>query len=159
MLQLQEQLREAVQNGDMETSHGICRIAVSLGENHSRYTYRSVIQAGSSDISIVSVQKMCTVYSTYREGKATSLCTCKHTWSSNQCCCVCASQLSWNYGKKDWLHMWENKKISFAVWIRFWFLHGEVMHSSIYLRGFPGMVNKLVSVVVNNKVYLGLQFV
>lgn len=37
VLQLQEQLREAVQNGDMETSHGICRIAVALGENHSRY--------------------------------------------------------------------------------------------------------------------------
>lgn len=37
VLQLQEQLRDAVQNGDMETSHGICRIAVSLGENHSRY--------------------------------------------------------------------------------------------------------------------------
>ncbi|XP_041967527.1 importin-13 isoform X2 [Alosa sapidissima] len=36
VLQLQEQLREAVQNGDMETSHGICRIAVALGENHSR---------------------------------------------------------------------------------------------------------------------------
>uniref|UniRef100_A0A673ZAQ9 Importin-13 n=1 Tax=Salmo trutta TaxID=8032 RepID=A0A673ZAQ9_SALTR len=36
VLSLQEQLREAVQNGDMETSHGICRIAVALGENHSR---------------------------------------------------------------------------------------------------------------------------
>ncbi|XP_069794813.1 importin-13 isoform X3 [Narcine bancroftii] len=36
VLQLQEQLRQAVQNGDMETSHGICRIAVALGENHSR---------------------------------------------------------------------------------------------------------------------------
>ncbi|KAI7789546.1 hypothetical protein IRJ41_009688 [Triplophysa rosa] len=38
VLRLQEQLRDAIQNGDMETSHGICRIAVSLGENHSRYT-------------------------------------------------------------------------------------------------------------------------
>eukprot|EP00064_Thunnus_orientalis_P014280 superscaffoldBa00002462_g14322 len=36
VLALQEQLREAVQNGDMETCHGICRIAVTLGENHSR---------------------------------------------------------------------------------------------------------------------------
>uniref|UniRef100_A0A8C7SLH2 Importin-13 n=1 Tax=Oncorhynchus mykiss TaxID=8022 RepID=A0A8C7SLH2_ONCMY len=36
VLSLQEQLREAIQNGDMETSHGICRIAVALGENHSR---------------------------------------------------------------------------------------------------------------------------
>lgn len=36
VLALQEQLREAVQNGDMETCHGICRITVSLGENHSR---------------------------------------------------------------------------------------------------------------------------
>lgn len=37
VLALQEQLREAVQNGDMETCHGICRITVTLGENHSRY--------------------------------------------------------------------------------------------------------------------------
>nr|XP_025043148.1 importin-13 [Pelodiscus sinensis] len=36
VLGLQEQLRQAVQAGDMETSHGICRIAVALGENHSR---------------------------------------------------------------------------------------------------------------------------
>uniref|UniRef100_A0A6Q2XHQ4 Importin-13 n=1 Tax=Esox lucius TaxID=8010 RepID=A0A6Q2XHQ4_ESOLU len=36
VLSLQDQLREAVQSGDMETSHGICRIAVALGENHSR---------------------------------------------------------------------------------------------------------------------------
>uniref|UniRef100_A0A8C5RR22 Importin-13 n=1 Tax=Laticauda laticaudata TaxID=8630 RepID=A0A8C5RR22_LATLA len=36
VLGLQEQLRQAVQNRDMETSHGICRIAVALGENHSR---------------------------------------------------------------------------------------------------------------------------
>ncbi|ERE85113.1 importin-13-like protein [Cricetulus griseus] len=36
VLGLEEQLEQAVQNGDMETSHGICRIAVALGENHSR---------------------------------------------------------------------------------------------------------------------------
>lgn len=36
VLALQDQLREAIQNGDMETCHGICRITVSLGENHSR---------------------------------------------------------------------------------------------------------------------------
>ncbi|XP_064415796.1 importin-13 [Latimeria chalumnae] len=36
VLGLQEQLRQAVQSGDMETSHGICRIIVALGENHSR---------------------------------------------------------------------------------------------------------------------------
>lgn len=39
VLALQEQLREAVQNGDMETCHGICRIAVTLGENHSRWVF------------------------------------------------------------------------------------------------------------------------
>ncbi len=43
VLQLQEQLRDAVQNGDMETSHGICRIAVSLGENHSRYKHGYIL--------------------------------------------------------------------------------------------------------------------
>ncbi|KAM4722104.1 importin-13 [Rhinophrynus dorsalis] len=35
-LSLQDQLHQAVQNGDIETSHGICRIVVALGENHSR---------------------------------------------------------------------------------------------------------------------------
>uniref|UniRef100_A0A672M2S7 Importin-13 n=1 Tax=Sinocyclocheilus grahami TaxID=75366 RepID=A0A672M2S7_SINGR len=36
VLGLQEQLKKAVQDGDMETSHGICRIAVALGETHCR---------------------------------------------------------------------------------------------------------------------------
>lgn len=36
VLCLQEQLKKAVQDGDMETSHGICRIAVALGETHCR---------------------------------------------------------------------------------------------------------------------------
>nr|XP_015211479.1 PREDICTED: importin-13 [Lepisosteus oculatus] len=44
VLQLQEQLRQAVQSGDMETSHGICRIAVALGENHSRALLEQVEQ-------------------------------------------------------------------------------------------------------------------
>ncbi len=36
VLGLQEQLKKAVLDGDMETSHGICRIAVALGETHCR---------------------------------------------------------------------------------------------------------------------------
>ncbi|XP_017275752.1 importin-13 isoform X2 [Kryptolebias marmoratus] len=36
VLGLFDQLKTAVQDGDMETSHGICRIAVALGETHSR---------------------------------------------------------------------------------------------------------------------------
>ncbi|XP_030630632.1 importin-13 [Chanos chanos] len=36
ILGLQDQLRKAVEAGDMETSHGICRIAVALGETHCR---------------------------------------------------------------------------------------------------------------------------
>ncbi|KAI4890303.1 hypothetical protein NFI96_017720, partial [Prochilodus magdalenae] len=36
VLALQEQLKKAVQDRDMETSHGICRIAVALGETHCR---------------------------------------------------------------------------------------------------------------------------
>lgn len=43
VLALQDQLREAVQSGDMETCHGICRIAVTLGENHSRFVCVCVI--------------------------------------------------------------------------------------------------------------------
>ncbi|XP_024129202.1 importin-13 [Oryzias melastigma] len=36
VLGLHDQLKTAAQDGDMETSHGICRIAVALGETHSR---------------------------------------------------------------------------------------------------------------------------
>ncbi|KAM9501408.1 importin-13 [Clarias gariepinus] len=36
VLELQEQLKKAVQDRDMETSHGICRIVVALGETHCR---------------------------------------------------------------------------------------------------------------------------
>ncbi|KAI2667266.1 Importin-13 [Labeo rohita] len=36
VLGLQEQLKKSVQDGDIETSHGICRIAVALGETHCR---------------------------------------------------------------------------------------------------------------------------
>jgi len=36
VLGLQEQLKKAMEDGDMETSHGICRIAVALGETHCR---------------------------------------------------------------------------------------------------------------------------
>ncbi|KAA0718898.1 Importin-13 [Triplophysa tibetana] len=36
VLGLQEQQKKAVQDGDMEISHGICRIAVALGETHCR---------------------------------------------------------------------------------------------------------------------------
>lgn len=39
VLGLHDQLKTAAQDGDMETSHGICRIAVAMGETHSRYTY------------------------------------------------------------------------------------------------------------------------
>ncbi|XP_034159515.2 importin-13 [Pangasianodon hypophthalmus] len=36
VLELQEELKRAVQDRDMETSHGICRIVVALGETHCR---------------------------------------------------------------------------------------------------------------------------
>uniref|UniRef100_A0A4W4FP29 Importin-13 n=1 Tax=Electrophorus electricus TaxID=8005 RepID=A0A4W4FP29_ELEEL len=59
VLQLQEQLREAVQNGDMETSHGICRIAVSLGENHSRSLLEQV-EHWQSFLALVNMIMFCT---------------------------------------------------------------------------------------------------
>lgn len=36
VLGLHDQLKNAVQDSDVETSHGICRIAVAMGETHSR---------------------------------------------------------------------------------------------------------------------------
>uniref|UniRef100_A0A673FNK8 Importin-13 n=1 Tax=Sinocyclocheilus rhinocerous TaxID=307959 RepID=A0A673FNK8_9TELE len=59
VLQLQEQLRDAIQNGDMETSHGICRIAVSLGENHSRALLEQV-EHWQSFLALVNMIMFCT---------------------------------------------------------------------------------------------------
>ncbi|XP_056149799.1 importin-13-like [Lampris incognitus] len=42
VLGLHDQLKAAVQEGDMETTHGICRIAVALGETHSRILLEQV---------------------------------------------------------------------------------------------------------------------
>uniref|UniRef100_A0A665V5W2 Importin-13 n=1 Tax=Echeneis naucrates TaxID=173247 RepID=A0A665V5W2_ECHNA len=42
VLGLHDQLRKAAQGGDMETSHGICRIAVAMGETHSRILLEQV---------------------------------------------------------------------------------------------------------------------
>lgn len=42
VLGLYDQLKTAAQDGNMETSHGICRIAVALGETHSRVLLEQV---------------------------------------------------------------------------------------------------------------------
>ncbi|XP_071372467.1 importin-13-like [Centroberyx affinis] len=42
VLGLHDQLKAAAQDGNMETSHGICRIAVALGETHSRILLEQV---------------------------------------------------------------------------------------------------------------------
>ncbi|KAF3699053.1 Importin-13 [Channa argus] len=42
VLGLHDQLKKAAQDGDMETSHGICRIAVGMGETHSRVLLEQV---------------------------------------------------------------------------------------------------------------------
>ncbi|XP_043941377.1 importin-13 [Protopterus annectens] len=59
VLALQDQLRQAVQNGDMETSHGICRIAVALGENHSRVLLDQV-EHWQDFLSLVNMIMFCT---------------------------------------------------------------------------------------------------
>ncbi|XP_036611200.1 importin-13 [Trichosurus vulpecula] len=59
VLGLQEQLRQAVQNGDMETSHGICRVAVALGENHSRALLDQV-EHWQSFLALVNMIMFCT---------------------------------------------------------------------------------------------------
>ncbi|XP_042353255.1 importin-13-like [Plectropomus leopardus] len=42
VLGLHDQLKTAAQDGDMETTHGICRIAVAMGETHSRVLLEQV---------------------------------------------------------------------------------------------------------------------
>uniref|UniRef100_A0A8C3VY63 Importin-13 n=1 Tax=Catagonus wagneri TaxID=51154 RepID=A0A8C3VY63_9CETA len=59
VLGLQDQLRQAVQSGDMETSHGICRIAVALGENHSRALLDQV-EHWQSFLALVNMIMFCT---------------------------------------------------------------------------------------------------
>uniref|UniRef100_A0A3P9LIK3 Importin-13 n=1 Tax=Oryzias latipes TaxID=8090 RepID=A0A3P9LIK3_ORYLA len=59
VLALQDQLRAAVQNGDMETCHGICRIAVTLGENHSR-TLLEQVDHWQSFLALVNMIMFCT---------------------------------------------------------------------------------------------------
>uniref|UniRef100_A0ABM5G7K0 Importin-13 n=1 Tax=Pogona vitticeps TaxID=103695 RepID=A0ABM5G7K0_9SAUR len=59
VLELQEQLRQAVQSRDMETSHGICRIAVALGENHSRALLEQV-DHWQSFLALVNMIMFCT---------------------------------------------------------------------------------------------------
>ncbi|XP_020831036.1 importin-13 isoform X1 [Phascolarctos cinereus] len=59
VLGLQEQLRQAVHNGDMEMSHGICRVAVALGENHSRALLDQV-EHWQSFLALVNMIMFCT---------------------------------------------------------------------------------------------------
>lgn len=49
VLGLHDQLKKAVQDNDMETSHGICRIAVAMGETHSRYAQAGGRAGGRAD--------------------------------------------------------------------------------------------------------------
>ncbi|KAM8931086.1 importin-13 [Pelodytes ibericus] len=58
-LNLQDQLHQAVQNGDIETSHGICRIVVALGENHSR-TLLEQVDHWQSFLAMVNMIMFCT---------------------------------------------------------------------------------------------------
>uniref|UniRef100_H3CZV4 Importin-13 n=1 Tax=Tetraodon nigroviridis TaxID=99883 RepID=H3CZV4_TETNG len=59
VLSLQDQLREAVQNGDMETCHGICRITVALGENQTR-TLLEQVDHWQSFLALVNMIMFCT---------------------------------------------------------------------------------------------------
>nr|XP_032821906.1 importin-13 isoform X2 [Petromyzon marinus] len=59
VLQLQEQLTQAVQNGDTETTHGICRVVVALGENHAR-TLLEQTDHWQSFLALVNMVMYCT---------------------------------------------------------------------------------------------------
>ncbi|XP_072297244.1 importin-13-like [Eucyclogobius newberryi] len=59
VLGLHEQLKKAAQDGDMETSHGICRIAVAMGETHSRVLLEQV-DRWQEYLSLVNMILFCT---------------------------------------------------------------------------------------------------
>ncbi|KAK7944786.1 hypothetical protein WMY93_000514 [Mugilogobius chulae] len=59
VLGLLDQLKKAAHDGDMETSHGICRIAVAMGETHSRVLLDQV-DRWQEYLSLVNVILFCT---------------------------------------------------------------------------------------------------
>lgn len=59
VLGLHAQLKTAAQEGDMETSHGICRIAVAMGETHSRVLLEQV-EHWQEYLSLVNMILFCT---------------------------------------------------------------------------------------------------
>uniref|UniRef100_A0AAV2JTC5 Importin-13 n=1 Tax=Knipowitschia caucasica TaxID=637954 RepID=A0AAV2JTC5_KNICA len=59
VLGLHEQLKKSAQDGDMETSHGICRIAVAMGETHSRVLLEQV-DRWQEYLSLVNMILFCT---------------------------------------------------------------------------------------------------
>ncbi|XP_033838408.1 importin-13-like isoform X1 [Periophthalmus magnuspinnatus] len=59
VLGLHEQLKKAAQDGDMEISHGICRIAVAMGETHSRVLLEQV-DRWQEYLSLVNMILFCT---------------------------------------------------------------------------------------------------
>uniref|UniRef100_A0A674BC23 Importin-13 n=1 Tax=Salmo trutta TaxID=8032 RepID=A0A674BC23_SALTR len=59
VLGLHDQLKAAARDGDMETSHGICRIAVALGETHSR-TLLEQVEHWQGYLALVNMILFCT---------------------------------------------------------------------------------------------------
>uniref|UniRef100_A0A8C7QPU7 Importin-13 n=1 Tax=Oncorhynchus mykiss TaxID=8022 RepID=A0A8C7QPU7_ONCMY len=59
VLGLHDQLKAAARDGDMETSHGICRIAVALGETHSR-TLLEQVEHWQGYLALVKMILFCT---------------------------------------------------------------------------------------------------
>ncbi|XP_061652611.1 importin-13-like isoform X2 [Phyllopteryx taeniolatus] len=72
VLGLHDQLRTAARAGDAETSHGICRIAVAMGETHSRVLLERV-ERWQEFLALVNMILFCTgIPGQYPTGETTS---------------------------------------------------------------------------------------
>ncbi|XP_078656560.1 importin-13-like isoform X1 [Branchiostoma floridae x Branchiostoma belcheri] len=60
VLQLQDMLETAIKDKDMDTCNGLCRLAVAIGENHSKVLLESTGQHKQNSLELIKIIMMCT---------------------------------------------------------------------------------------------------
>ncbi|CAH1244188.1 IPO13 [Branchiostoma lanceolatum] len=60
VLQLQDMLETAIKDKDMDTCNGLCRLAVAIGENHSKVLLESTGEHKQKSLELIKIIMMCT---------------------------------------------------------------------------------------------------
>ncbi|XP_078575480.1 importin-13-like isoform X4 [Branchiostoma floridae x Branchiostoma japonicum] len=60
VLQLQDMLETAIKDKDMDTCNGLCRLAVAIGENHSKVLLESTGEHKQNSLELIKIIMMCT---------------------------------------------------------------------------------------------------